>query len=116
MGRYVDSLGKPLDTELAPDSRFNLLPVRLVVVMDPRSIPDFLAYCADPYLHVETKQFGNSLVLGMRAADSYMRVEVKQLRIDGVEQDIPNEPSDIDTEKSEPRTVEILGVVQFSAS
>jgi hypothetical protein len=55
--RYLDDKYKPLTSETAPPfSEFKMMPVHLVLVMDHRRLPNFLAKCASSSMPVEVRK------------------------------------------------------------
>jgi hypothetical protein len=56
-GRYVGEKGEPLAHDAAhPFAEFKMMPVRLVLLMDQRKIPDLLVNCANSSMPVEVKK------------------------------------------------------------
>lgn len=56
-GRYVDAVGIPLENgSTARDDEYKRIPVRLILRMDPREVPQLILNCANAALPVEIQQ------------------------------------------------------------
>lgn len=56
-GRYVGLNSEPLAADSTPPFReFNMMPVRLILLMDQRKIPDLLVNCANSSMPVEVRK------------------------------------------------------------
>ena len=55
--RYVDNEGTPLKAEdPRPFAEFEMMPIRLMVEMDQRKVPNLLVHCANSSMHIDVRR------------------------------------------------------------